>query len=148
MIGNEVKSHGGPAFLRALLDAPEPVMVALPRVSRAKMPDLALDFFTALAVSNREESGLSAAQNPCFRYLPVARDPLTGKQRGASLFAAFHGIRMNGPRLTSAGAADQSLRPGGVEYVSLDAAPGQLRTSFNLSVDPSVAPRLRVARLR
>jgi len=148
VIGNEVKSHGGPAFLRALLDAPEPVMVALPRVSRAKVSDLALDFFTALAVSNREESGLAPAQNPCFRYLPVAPDPLTGKQRGASLFAAFHGTRMSGPRLTSASAADQSLRPGGVEYVSLDAAPGQLRTSFSLSVDPSVAPRVRVARSR
>jgi hypothetical protein len=148
VIGSEVKSLGGPAFLRALLDAPEPVMVALPRVARAKMTDLALDFFTALAVSNREESGLAAARNPCFRYLPVAGDPLTGKQRGASLFAAFHGTRMSGPRLTPASAIDQSLRPGGVEYVSLDAAPGQLRTSFSLSVDPSAAPRLRVARLR
>lgn len=146
--GSEVKSNGGPAFLRALLDAPEPVMVALPRVSRAKMSELALDFYTALAVSNREESGLAAAQNPCFRYLPVAKDPLTGKQRGASLFAAFHGTRMTGPRMTSASAADQSLRPGGVEYVSLDAARGQLRTSFSLSADPSVAPRVRVARLR
>jgi hypothetical protein len=148
VLGNEVKSHGGPAFLRALLDAPEPVMVALPRVARAKISGLALDFYTALAVSNREESGLAAAQNACFRYLPVARDPLTGKQRGASLFAAFHGTRMTGPRLTSASATDQSLRPGGVEYVSLDAAPGQLRTSFSLSVDPSAAPRVRLARLQ
>lgn len=148
VLGNAVISRGGPAFLRALLDAPEPVMVALPRLARGAVPDLALDFFTALAISNREESGLAAAQNPCFRYLPVARDPVTGKQRGTSLFAAFHGMRMTGPRLTSATAPDQSLLPGGVEYVSLDAAPGQPQTSFAVHIDPSAAPRVRVARVR
>lgn len=147
-IDKEVRSRGGPAFLRALLDAPEPVMVALPRLARASVADLALDFFTALAVSNREDSGLAAAQNACFRYLPVALDPVTGKQRGTSLFAAFHGTRMTGPRVMSATAPDQSLRPGGVEYVSLDAAPGQARASFSASIDPSAAPRVRLARLR
>lgn len=144
--GNAIHSRGGPALLRALLDAREPVAEALARVSGASLADLALDFYTALAVSNREDAGLAAPANTCFAYRPTAEDPVTAKQRGTNLFASFHGMRMAGPKITPATQADGKLRLGGVEYLSLDAAPGQAELALRLDVEPSAAPRLRVAR--
>jgi hypothetical protein len=143
--GLNIVSRGGPAFLRALLDAPEPVASALPRVAGASIADLALDFYTALALSNREDDGMAAPANACFSYLPTAKDPVTAKQRGTNLFAQFHGQRMAGPRVGSAASPDAELLPGGVEYLSLDAATGG-ETAFTLRAPPAVAPRVRVVR--
>lgn len=144
--GPSIVSRGGPAFLRALLDAPEPVAGALPRVAGASLADLALDFYTALALSNREDSGLSAPANACFSYLPTAKDPVTAKQRGTNVFAQFHGQGMTGPRVGAAASPDAELLPGGVEYLSLDAESGHDETAFSLRVTPAAAPRVRVAR--
>jgi hypothetical protein len=145
-LGNDITSRGGPALIRALLDAKEPVASALPRVSGASAADLGLDFYTALALSNRDDAGLAPPANACFSYLPTTKDPVTAKQRGTNLFAAFHGQRMSGPKVTPASQADGKLRLGGVEYLSLDAAPGQAETALHVRVDPAAAPRLRVAR--
>lgn len=145
-LGNDIESRGGPAFLRAVLDAPEPVALALPRLAGATPSDLAIDFYTTLATSNREDTGLAAPRNTCFSYLPVSKDPVTGKQRGTNLFAKFHGQAMTGPHIGSAAAPDGKLLPGGVDYLSLDAAPGRGETPFTLHVDASGAPRVRVAR--
>lgn len=145
-VGADVKSRGGPAFLRALLDAPESVSDALPRVANARVADIAMDFFTSLATSNRDAVGLAAPTNACFSYLPTSRDPVTSKQRGTSLFAQFHGQGMAGPRVLSLTAADGKLLPGGVEYLGIDATPGRAEAQFTLRVDPAVAPRVRVAR--
>jgi hypothetical protein len=145
-VGNDVKSRGGPAFLRAVIGAPESVAEALPRVASAKTAELALDFFTALAVSNREAVGLAAPANACFAFQPISKDPVTTKQRGTDLFAQFHGMRMAGPRVSDARAADGELLAGGVEYLSLDGAAGRPELGLRLRVDPSAAPRVRIAR--
>jgi hypothetical protein len=145
-VGVDIQSRGGPALLRALLDAPESVVEALPRVEGASAAELALDFYTTLATSNRDAAGLAAPTNACFSYLPTSLDPVTTKQRGTSLFAQFHGQGMAGPHITAAAEADAELLPGGVEYLSLDAAPGRGEVTFSLHVDPGVAPRVRVAR--
>jgi hypothetical protein len=105
-----------------------------------------MDFYTALAVSNRDAAGLAAPTNGCFSYLPTRQDPVTTKQRGTSLFAQFHGQGMAGPHVAPAAEADAELLPGGVEYLSLDAVPGRAELSFGLRVDPQVLPRVRVAR--
>jgi hypothetical protein len=145
-VGLDIQSRGGPAFLRALLDARESVVEALPRVAGASLSDLALDFFTALAVSNREQTGLATANNSCFSYRPTVKDPVTDKQRGTSLFASFHGMRMDGPRVVVAGAADGRLLAGGVEYLSVDAEPARAQLGLALAIDPTASPRVRIAR--
>jgi hypothetical protein len=145
-VGVDIRNRGGPAFLRALLDAPESIAEVLPRVARASAAELALDFFTTLAVSNRDASASAAPRNRCFSYLPTSKDPVTAKQRGTSLFAQFHGQGMAGPHVAPAAEADGQLLPGGVEYLTLDAAPGRTETAFTLHIDPNVAPRVRVAR--
>ncbi len=147
-VGNDVESRGGPALLRALLDARQPVTAAMEQVTQATPADLAMDFFTTLAASNRAEAGLTSPLNACFRYLPTAKDPVTGKQRGTNLFAQFHGQGMAGPRVGRASAPDGQLLPGGVEYLSVDAVPSQAEAAFTIQVDPAVAPRVRVVRWR
>lgn len=143
-----VQNRGGPAFVHALLEDARPASAVLPEVADASIEDVAMDFFTTLALSNREGIGDAPAENPCFRYLPIALDPVTGRQRGADLFVAFHGQRMNGPATTTAGAADGTLRAGGVDLLSLTAAAGEGTRTFTVSVDPEAAPRLRIARVR
>jgi hypothetical protein len=146
--GVEVQNRGGPAFVRALIDAPKPVALALPDIAGASAADLAMDFFSALVLSNRADAGGVAPENACFSYLPLVKDPVTGKQRGASPFASFHGTRMNGPRTAPVASADGKLRQGGVEYLLLDATPGTAELAFSVHVDPAAAARMRVARLR
>lgn len=143
-----VANRGGPAFLRALIDAPDSVATTLPTAAHAEMGDVAMDFFTTLAVSNRDERGGVAPTNACFRYLPVAQDPITMRPRGADVFASFHGMQMNGPATQAFASADGDLLPGGVEYLTLQATAGARELGVSVSVDESVAPRVRVARLR
>ncbi|MEO8182499.1 MAG: hypothetical protein ABI895_26985 [Deltaproteobacteria bacterium] len=144
--GLEIENRGGPTLLRALLDAPVWIDQALPRVVSADLADLALDFYTALALSNRDQAGDARATNPCFQYLPTLVDPITQKQRGADLFARFHGSQMQGPKLGSAQAPDGQLLPGGVDYLSLDATAGSPDLRLAVQLDPQSAPRIRIAR--
>jgi hypothetical protein len=107
-----------------------------------------MDFWTTLALSNREiETGV-ATKNPCFAFLPTQNDPVTTRQRGANLFASFHGQQMKGPKLQAADAADGTLRSGGAELIALDAVPGALEISAAITVDTAALPRVRVTRIR
>jgi hypothetical protein len=146
--GVELTSRGGPALVRALLDSPKPVALALPEVTGAVTADLAMDFFSALALSDRAAVGGVPPANTCFAYLPTLKDPVTGKQRGASPFASLHGARMSGPQMVPVAAADGKLLQGGVEFLVLDASAAATELAFSLHVDPAAAPRARLARLR
>ncbi|NUQ74636.1 MAG: hypothetical protein HUU21_13865 [Polyangiaceae bacterium] len=140
--GNAIEDRGGPSLVRALLDAKGSVASEIPRVGGAPLGDLAMDFFTALALSNR---GLRVL--PCFSYLPAVPDPVTGRQRGADLFASFHGMRMEGVRMQPARDADGDLSPGGVDHlvIEADGRPGPI--TFTVAVDAAALPRVRVARI-
>jgi hypothetical protein len=146
--GLELQNRGGPAFIRALIDSPKPVGLALAEVAGVPSADIALDFYTALGLSGREAAGGVTPQNACFRFLPTVQDPVTQKQRGANPYAAFHGQQMSGPKTSSLAAADGKLRQGGVDYLTLEAAPNEGELAFTLRVDPRAAPRVRVGRIR
>jgi hypothetical protein len=147
--GIQIQDRGGPALLRALIDAPDSMLSGLREITRHSSADIAMDFFTALAMSNRELSGGAAPLNPCFAYLPTRVDPVTGKQRGADLFADFHGMQMTGPHVVDAVSVDRGeLRSGGVEYLKLAATPGQSELAFALHVPAEALARVRVGRWR
>lgn len=142
-----IANKGGPAFVRALTDAKESVAAAVATVGKANVADVTMDFYTTLAMSNRDSVGGAAPKNPCFAYLPTAVDPITTKQRGADLFAQFHASKMTGPKLQPATSPTGTMRAGGVELLSVAAsAPGELHLS--VSADAKAAARVRVARVR
>lgn len=140
--GGAVLDAGGPALVRALLDSPRSVASEIASAFGAQLPDIAMDFYSALAMSNQ---GLSA--EPCFAYLPTSKDVLTGRQRGTDVFASFHGMQMSGVRIRPAGEADGVLMAGGVEYLKLDAGAGRPMLSFTVTADPAAQPRVRVIRM-
>lgn len=142
-----ITNQGGPALMHALLGAPQSVAAALPTLTKASTADIATDFFTTLAMSNRDESGGVAPANACFAYLPTAKDPIWNKQRGASAFAKFT-MTMTGPALQQAATADGQLRAGGVEYLELDATAGTPTIDLAILVDPAALARVRVGRIR
>ncbi len=143
-----IEARGGTAFLRDVLDAKEGVAQRLATGAGASLADIGTDFFTALALSNGAKGSGTAPVNPCFAYLPTAIDPVTGKQRGADLFASFHGMQMKGPKTQKLDAADGAIRSGGVEYLTFDAQADQAETGVSVTIDAAAAPRVRVARLK
>ncbi len=143
-----LEGRGGTAFLRDVLDAKESVAERTASGAKTTPADLATDFYTTLALSNGEKGGATAPKNPCFAYLPTQLDPVTGKQRGADLYASFHGQSMKGPKTQPLEAADGSIRAGGVEYLTLSAEPGTKETRIQLTTDGAALPRVRVARLQ
>ena len=142
-----IDSLGGPALVQALLGSGGSIVSGLAALTGAEVTDITVDFFTAIALSNRDEVGEAAPVNPCFSYLPTVTDPITEKQRGANLFASFHGQSMTGPAVMSTTKGGGSLRSGGVQILRL-AAEGAPETPFVVSVDAEAAPRLRLARVK
>lgn len=143
---NAVVGLGGPAFLRAMLDADRSVATALVAATGRPHADLAADFFTALAMSNQEQNGGAAPSNACFAFRPAGTDPAWSRQRGANLYAQFS-LKMTGPATQPASAADGRLRGGGAEFLLLDAA-GAGELPFGLQLSAGTPARLRVGRVR
>jgi hypothetical protein len=57
-------------------------------------------------------------------------------------------MALTGITLQKLAAADLKIFPGGVEYIQLDATPGQGELDLTVTVTASALPRVRVARLR
>lgn len=144
--GGAIVNKGGPAFIRALLDSKDSVTTAIGTAGKAKIEDVAIDFYTALAASNRDAAGGVVPKNKCFSYLPTSIDPVTGKQRGADLFATFHGSKMSGPKLQPIAKPSGTIRFGGVELISVDGFGSEL--DLTVTVDPRVTPRVRLVRTK
>ena len=143
-----LQGQGGPWLLRRLMAAPDSMAQALPLEVSASWADVAVDFYTTLAASNREDKQLAAAVNPCFRFLPVVLDPVTQKPRGGNVFAKFHGTQMKGPASQKWSKADKKLLAGGADFVLLDASPDAPQLTLVVQVDADALPRLRVVRIR
>ncbi len=145
-LDGSVTTRGGPALWRALLDSPLTVSTVLPTAIGHSKADLAVDFYTTLAMSNRDQVMGVAPTNACFAYLPAVTDPTWTRQRGANVYAKFS-LTMTGPATQTAAAADGVLRAGGVEYLTINAVAGKPSVDLTVTVDPAALPRVRVGRL-
>jgi len=140
-----IEGHGGPALLRALLDSRDSIAKTLPGTARSSIDAIGTDFYTTLAMSNRSEVGGVAPTNRCFAYLPTQTDPITGKQRGADVFAQFHGMQMNGVAISPG--TSGTVRTGGAAYAKVTPTNPTAPFSITVNVDAAVAPRVRVGRI-
>ncbi len=135
-----IDDRGGPSFLRATLDRPEPIAEIVKQRVGGSLSELAADFYTALVLGSR-------AANPCFSFAKAMTDPVTTRTRGADPYASFHGQALTGPAVQPLASADGSLRPGGVEYLTVTVPEGQTSLAIRITVPSSSEPRVRVARL-
>lgn len=144
-----VAGRGGPALLRTLFDAPTSIAATLrTAVGTASMADVEMDFYTALAASNREQDGGVAASNGCFRYGAVVMDPVTSRPRGADLYSTFEGMMARGPTMQTIGMADGQMLEGGVEYLTVDATAGAAEVGATVRMAATSGLRVRVLRVR
>ena len=141
-----ISGLGGPSFLRDVLDANTSVATRLPVATGSSLADIAVDFYTTLALSNRDQNGGVAPTNGCFAYRPATTDPVWNRQRGANLYAHFS-MTMKGPATQPASAVDGNVLGGGVEYITLDAT-STPELLFTAQTSPAAKVRVRVARLQ
>lgn len=146
-----IKTTGGPVMLRQLLDAKPSVAKQLPVATGSAIGDIAMDFYTALAMSNRDAAtppGVAPA-NACFAFKPTQQDPTTSRIRGGNTWATYSGGtgHMMGPAAQALDKVDGKILPGGVEYV-LVPAQGQGELDLTVTVDATALPRVRIGRLK
>ncbi len=141
-----IAGSGGIAFLRSVLDVSDSVAATLPTVTKSQPADLAVDFYTTLAMSNRAENGGKNPTNACFQYNPVVTDPITKTPHGADVYEKFHGMMMNGPAIATE--KKGTVLSGGVAYTSLSSTADATELDLTVKVDAKSAPRVRVGRIK
>jgi len=152
--GNKITDLGGIAFLNALVDSPELGQANLEQLTSRSITDILFDWYTTLAVSNRQRTdGTALNADPRYNYQPVTWDPDTLSSRGSP---ERHGVdlfgesamtgQLTGPVVTGVSAADGKIRAGGVDYLRL--AAGQAGSVFQLQItgDTGSDLRLRIVR--
>ena len=139
---------GGIKWLRGYMDSKELGLDNFTTSTKLDLSKLGLQFWTAMALSNRGAGGKPINSDPRYNYLPTLVDPITKRQRGCNLFAAFHGSKMTGPATQSFDAADKGLRAGGAELLLLSPKAGQSRLSFSVSTTPEAKALGRLIRIK
>lgn len=131
-----IEDRGGPSLVRGLLSDRRSIASVLS--ARVRAAELITGFYPALVLP---------AGSGCAAFGAIAKDPITGRQRGADPFASFHGMQMQGAAMTPLSQADGTLRLGGADYLSLEATePGVL--AFGVRVEgASAEAHLHVVRI-
>lgn len=137
----------GSELLHGWIDSPLITPDLVTEATGLPYDEVAANWFTALALSNRPAGNALLQVSPIFSYLPVSTDPVTGNQRGFNLWGNIMGFYpLSGPTVQPIAAADGILREGGVEYLLVTAAaPGPI----SVTIDPGTAPApyLRIVRI-
>ncbi len=130
---------GGIEWIKSFYSVPETGVDSVEATTGADFQELAIDFFTALVVSNR---GLN--DDPVYNFQPRVEDPLTGYEHGVDTMANIHGwLQLDGPVVQPLDEADGSLRAGGVEYLQTTVEAGVL----SIPVAEGAMARARVFRI-
>ena len=142
------KDRGGIKWLRAYMDRPALGDDNLDQSFPKGYEELVLQFWTAMALSNRGTDGKPLSGDARFNFLPTTKDPVTTRQRGCNLFTVFHGQQLTGPKVQGVAAADGKLRAGGAELLRLEAGADAKTLQVQLKVEPAAKARLRVVRVK
>jgi hypothetical protein len=138
------------AWLRELVDSALLGETSLEHAAGTDVISLATDWYTALMVDDRvDERGAPLNTDPRYNYLPTTIDPITGRQRGTSMFERFGGmVEKTGPVVYDLAEVNDAIRVGGAEYVRVEAT-GAAALTLQIQADPvEVDPFLRIFRVR
>lgn len=117
---------GGIAFTQDLHNSTTSGLAALDELLLSEREDVILDFYTALALTNRGPDNGQLNDNPLYNYRPTQEDPLTERQRGFNAYAMLPmGSPMTGPATVPFNLADGSMRSTGVEYIEIPSDGGE-----------------------
>jgi len=131
-----IEDRGGPSLVRSLLADRRSIASSL--AARVPSDDLVTGFYPALVLP---------AGKGCAAFGATAKDPITGRQRGADPFASFHGMAMQGAAMTPVERADGRLLLGGAEYLLLEAKEAGV-LAFGVQVEAASAQaQLHVVRI-
>jgi hypothetical protein len=146
----DLSGSPGASWLRSLVDSPLLGEASIEAASGQAVSSVATDWFTALMVDDRlDADSVPLNTDPRYNFLPPTVDPLTGRQRGTTMFESFMGmVTKTGPIVREAISADGVIRAGGAEYLRFAASsPGTI--TLQVQADPErVDPLLRIFRLR
>ena len=143
-----IENNGGPNLVRTLFDSTDTMAKELLTQTEQTYNNIIPDFYTALALSNRDDELPYENKNSCFNYLPIMTDPLTERQRGANLYTQFAYAQLTGPALQDFGSQDEKIRSGGVEYILLKNETGSEIMRFSFNIDTNSFPSLRLTRIK
>ena len=149
IVGDEaVLQDGRFPLLVKYIDAKETGIANVEKTTGLKLDQLARQFWTSMAISNRGASGGPINSDKRYNFLPTTSDPFTKRQRGCDLHAAFHGSKLTGPKLQAVSKADGMLRPGGAEMFSVSAKSGSAYVAFTISAPTAAKARARLIRIK
>lgn len=141
------EDKGGITWLHTFIDQLETGNDSFSKSSGLALTEIVDQFWTALLLSNRGSQGAALSDNAKYNYLPTTLDPITGRQRGCSTHASFHGQQMLGPALQDY-PGDGAIRGGGGELLKILPESGSGEIRFRLETEPAGAVKARLIRLK
>ena len=154
--GNDLGDLGGIAFLKNFLKSDKIGEHGIADIMGRPIEDIAFDWVTTLAVSNRpKEDGTALNDDPRFNYQPMTADPDTisssgrEERHGVDLFAMTPMLALDGPTIVDWSEADGLVPASGADFLRIrpDADTDQLKISIS-STESDAALRLRLIRER
>jgi hypothetical protein len=137
-----ISDRGGIKWLRGLVEQPELGIASIEKATGKKLSELILNFWSALALTNRGKDGAAINDDPRFSYLPTATDPLTGMQRGCDLHSPLGGTPMSGPKAQPWEKTAAKINAGGAAYFEI--ALPENETELKIAVDAPEEAKLKV----
>jgi len=145
----KVQDRGGMAWLRKYIDSPELGAANVTRTTGKSEAQLSLQFWTALALSNRGQGGGPLCADPRYNYLPTSKDPGSGRQRGCNLFARISASSsLSGPATQAFLKPDGKLFAGGAELLLLKAPAGSASLRFQVTTSAAARAMARLIRIK
>jgi hypothetical protein len=141
------QDDGGITWLHTFMDQLEYGNESFTKSTGLTHGQMVDQFWTALVLSNRGSQGAALSEDAKYNYLPTTLDPITGRQRGCSTHASFHGMQLLGPKVQDY-PGDGSIRGGGGEMLKISVESGSSEIRFRLETDKAGAVKARLIRLK
>ncbi len=115
-------TSGGAQFIRQLVDSAELGVANLESITGSNTEDIAFNWYIAMMVDDRvDDGGNPLNTGPKYNYLEPTTDPISGRERGTTMFDSYMGVDKTGPVIRPIDSSDGIIRAGGVEYISFTA---------------------------